>query len=459
MLDVIVIGGGISGLTTAWRAMEAGLEVCLLESSSRSGGVIGSLQRPEGLLELGPDSLLVGRPSVRTLLEDLNLLEQAVSPLPSRPWMGRRGHLYPLPEGFRSVAPTRLLPFVRTPLLSWWGKFRMLWDLVLPASPLTDQTLSQLIGRRFGREALEQLAQPLIGGIYAADPDRLSLAATMPHLLALEKEHGSLIRGLWKSSAAPPKMSSLPEGLGQLTNTLARNLGNRIQTSCPVRGLQKVGDHWQLEAQDQTFQARQVVVATGAHHCTDLLSHLDSNLACLIRGIVCRDIGIVNLLYRADQVGDLPPGCQGFLLPLKENSIFSAASLTQQKWPDRIQPSVINFRLHLGGAGRESFLSLDDETLLHRAAAELTSWVPVEGRPLYRLLTRHPRAMPEYRQGHLELIRRVESHLEGMPGLHLVGNWLSGVGISECVARAEGLLPRLTEFARSHSRGPSSSRV
>ncbi len=444
MLDVIVIGGGISGLAAAWRATEAGHQVQLLESSKRLGGVIGSQRRDEGLLELGPDALLTSRASVSNLLEDLDLSGQVISPFPSRPWLGCRGSLHPLPEGFRSVAPTRLLPFIRTPLLSWRGKFRMLWDLVLPASPLKDQTLAELICRRFGEEVLEQLAQPLIGGIYASDPGQMSLAATMPYLLELEKKYGSLMRGLWKSSAVPPKMSSLPGGLGHLVSSLTRRLGPRIQTDAPVTRLTRTSEGWRVEAGERAWQARQVVIATSAPHCAKLVARLDPAMGQRIERIVCRDVAIVNLIYRADDLGTLPLDCQGFLLPLKERTLFSAVSLTQQKWPRRIEPKFSNFRLHLGGAGREDSLRHDDETLIDLAISELRNWLELKGEPLFSKLTRHHQAMPEYRLGHLDLVRGVEAWSDSMPGLHLTGNWLTGVGISECLARVERLIPKLT---------------
>ncbi len=444
MLDVVIVGGGISGLTLAWRALQAGLSFRLLESSDRLGGAIQSQLHQGGLQEMGPDALLISKAPVQELLEEMNLYAHTIDPFPATPWVARGGKLFPLPEGFRQVAPTRWMPFALTPLLSWWGKLRILSDLFLPASQSPDQTLAQLVGRRLGREVLNQLAQPLISGIYAADPHQLSLAATMPHLLQLEKDYGGLIRGLWKSKAAPPKVASLPGGLAQLVAELEQQVASSVCTGTAVTRIipQELG--WRVESHQQAWDCRNVVLATSAPQCAQLLGDFDPATCALIKGIVGRSVAVLNQMYFVEQLSPKLPACQGFLLPLSEATCFSAISLTHRKWPGRTHPGYINLRVHLGGAGREDFLEQEDATVIAQATRELRPWLDLQGEPISNLLTRHPQRMPEYRLGHTQRIEETLQRAAAWPGLHLIGNWLSGVGISECVARANSVAQKLT---------------
>lgn len=441
MLDMIIVGGGISGLTAAFRARQAGLDFRLLESNSQLGGVIRSESHREGVIELGPDALMLGQAPVRQLLQELQLENETLSPSSCVPWMARDGRLSPLPEGFRQIAPTRWLPFALTPLLSWWGKVRVLADLFLPASRAEDQTLAQFVSRRMGKEVLDRLAQPLIAGIYAADPNYLSLAATMPHLLHMERAHGSLLRGFWKSHAQAPVMASLPQGLGQLISTLERQVAAHVQLSTPVTAIAPLpaGAGWTVNSNGQTWQCRRLVLTTPAPHCSSLLRPFDGPTAELVGGIHCRSVAIVNQFYFAEQVGLNLPRCQGFLVPLPEGTAFSAISLAHKKWPDRTSPGFVNLRIHLGGAGREDFLEQDDDTLVSRATQEVKPWLGILGEPLKSTLTRHTQRLPEYRLGHKARIQQIMENVTRWPGLQLTGNWLSGVGIGECIARADAL--------------------
>lgn len=441
MLDMIIVGGGISGLTAAFRARQAGLDFRLLESDSQLGGVIRSEVTEDGVSELGPDALMLGQPSVSRLLRELRLDGEIIAPSRCVPWMARDGHLYPLPEGFRQIAPTRWLPFALTPLLSWWGKIRVLGDLFLPPSREEDQTLAQFVSRRMGTEVLERLAQPLIAGIYAADPKQLSLAATMPHLLQLEKSHGSLLRGFWKSHAQAPSMASLTQGLGQLISTLEHQVTAQIHRSTPVTAVvpEESGAGWVVHSPNQSWRCHRLVVTTPAPQCAQLLGTFDDPTAQLIGKIHCRSVAILNQFYFAEQLGRNLPECQGFLLPLLEGTTFSAVSLAHKKWPDRTSPELVNLRVHLGGAGREDFLERDDQRLIAEVTDELKPWLNIHGRPLKSTLTRHNALLPEYRLGHKSRIQQILKGVKRWPGLQVTGNWLSGVGIGQCIASADAL--------------------
>ena len=432
MLDLLILGGGISGLTLAHSAHQAGLRCKLLEANSRCGGVIQTL---DGWQESGPDVLLM-KPAVEELLQQLGLENSLVRPAPSSPRVARNGRLWPLPDGFRLLAPTRLLPFALSPLLSWQGKLRALADLWIPPGRDPDPSLQDWVTRRLGRELCDQLVQPLLGGIYAADPARLSVAATMPHLLALEKR-GGLIRGLMHSPPRPPSLVSLPGGLSQLAHTLEASIRPHIEENAPVDTLERTPEGWKAycSKRGQEWQARQLALALPAPAAARLLQRLDPRLAELAGSIHCRSVAVLNLGFQSDH----PPAgplLAGALIPVKEGGCISAFSVNHLKWPDRVVEAEVHLRIHLGGFGREQYLDLDDSALADLALQQMQSWTPLPGQPVFQKLTRHLQQMPEYSCGHLQRMARVEERLEAWPGLHLAGNWLGGVGMADCITRA-----------------------
>lgn len=435
MLDLLILGGGISGLTLAHAAQKAGLQFQLLEASSRVGGVIRTL---EGTQESGPDVLLL-KPAVVELLHELNLDDQLIRPAPSSPRIARHGKLWPLPDGFRMLAPTRLLPFALSPLLSWPGKFRALADLWLPAGNDPDPSLGSWVTRRLGKELCDQLVQPLLGGIYAADPARLSVAATMPHLLALEKR-GGLIRGLMQSPPAPPSMASLRDGLSVLAQRLQAAVAERVELSAPVASLEPLEQGWMAvdPRGGRRWTARQLALALPAPAAGRLLQGLDPELALPVQGIHCRSVAVLNLSYQAQQLGQ-DSALSGALIPIKEGGCISAFSVSHLKWPERARPGQVHLRIHLGGFGREQFLDLDDEALIALALRQIAGWIGLKGQPGWVNLQRHQRQMPEYRCGHLQTMARLDDVLKRWPGLWMAGNWLRGVGMADCITRAREL--------------------
>ncbi len=432
MLDLLILGGGISGLTLAHAAHQAGLQFRLLEASPQFGGVIRTL---EGAQESGPDVLLL-KPAVVELLHELNLDEQLIRPAPSSPRIARHGKLWPLPDGFRMLAPTRFLPFALSPLLSWQGKFRALADLWIPPGKDPDPSLESWVTRRLGKELCDQLVQPLLGGIYAADPARLSVAATMPHLLALE-QRGGLIRGLMQSPPTPPSMASLRGGLSLLVQSLQAEVADRLELKMRVDQLEPLESGWRVGSSccGKQWTARQLAMALPAPAAGALLHRLDPELAEPVQNVHCRSVAVLNLRVASHQLVD-SAALSGALIPVKEGGCISAFSISHLKWPERARPGQVHLRIHLGGYGREQFLDLDDEALTHLALQQIAGWVHLQGRPDWVHLQRHQRQMPEYRRGHLQAVARMNDRLKRWPGLWMAGNWLRGVGMADCITRA-----------------------
>lgn len=433
--DVIVVGGGITGLTAAYRAHQKRLRVLLLEAGPTCGGAIHSQTRQGALLEGGPDSLLAHKPAALELIRELGLQHDLV---PSgenlSTFVLRQERLWPLPDGFRQIAPTRLLPTLLTPLLSWRAKFRMLLEPFVPPTSAQDETLASFVRRRLGAEVLDRLVQPLVAGIFAADPEKLSLQATFPFFLQMEREHGSLIRALWKSPPRPVGMLSLKQGLGQLIESLEKSLpAGTVQCRTRVDLLQPHGDGWLVGSGRTAWRAERVVLALTAPQTSSLLAPLDPALARSIGAVRCRDTAVLNQLWRPDQVQ--APRASGVVVPLKEGWSFSACSFPQWKWPGR-SGSWVSVRMHLGGAGREATLKLPERELIEHATEELRRLLGWSGQPHFSWLRVHQGRMPEYALGHRERVARVEQALQRWPGLQLGGNWLRGVGIADCILGA-----------------------
>ena len=273
--DVVVVGGGISGLTAAYRLAQKGISFRLLEASSRLGGVIRT-ERVDGfLLEGGPDSLLAQKPDGIALCKELGLGPRLVPTNPDQRsvFVLHRGRLHPLPEGMVLAVPTRIGPVLKSRLFSWPGKLRMGLDLVIPRRKETsDESIAAFLRRRFGQEAVDLLGEPLLAGIHAGDPERLSIRASFPRFADLETRYGSLIRGLW--AAAPPTKPggsafySLVGGLGELVEAVASRLpSSAVQTDTKVTSLERAtfgsadGAGFRLTAGQETITARAVILA------------------------------------------------------------------------------------------------------------------------------------------------------------------------------------------------------
>jgi len=302
-----VVGGGIAGLAAAHRAVEVArergltLDLALFEAGDRLGGTIQT-ERHEGfLVECGPDSFLSEKPWALALCRRLGIEDRLVRTDDRfrRIYVAFRGRLHPLPDGFQLLAPTRLGPFVRSGLFSWPGKLRMAMDLVLPRGGDPDESLGGFVSRRLGREALERVAQPLVAGIYTADPDVLSLAATMPRFLELERRERSVILGLWRAARRAPAEAAgasgarwslfvtFADGMEEFIRALASRLpAEAIRLKERVTSVTREGGGWRLGMADGSAAAADgVIIATESHQAGRMLRYADPALSHLLDGI------------------------------------------------------------------------------------------------------------------------------------------------------------------------------
>jgi oxygen-dependent protoporphyrinogen oxidase len=462
-LRVAVVGGGIAGLAAAHRVIELTRErglplaLTLFEAGPRLGGVIGT-ERVDGfLLEAGADSLISEKPWGLALAERLGLGDRlhGTDDRHRRTYVVRDRALHPLPEGFLLLAPTRIGPIVRSRLISWRGKARMALDLVLPRGPATgDESLGRFVRRRLGREALERIAAPLVAGIYTADPDRLSLEATMPRFLALERQHRSLILGLRRTAAARERQAAgarwslfvtLAGGMGELVDALAARLpAGSVRLGTPVVALARgAAAPWILQlARGEAVAADAVVLAGEAHRMGPVVKEVDADLGRRLEEIPYAGSAAVALAYRRDAVGHPLDGF-GFIVPRKERRAAIACTFASVKYPHRAPEGFVLLRVYLGGALDAAALSRDDAALAAIAHADVADLLRIAGPPVLSRVWRHPAAMPQYEVGHLARVDGIEARLAALPGLALAGAAYRGVGIADCVRSGEDAAARV----------------
>jgi protoporphyrinogen/coproporphyrinogen III oxidase len=458
---VVVIGGGIAGLAAAHRVVELSrergldVEIQLLEASARLGGSIASERIGDFLVEAGPDSFITEKPWALRLCERIGLSSRLVSTQSAyqKIYIVHRGQLVALPEGFFLLAPTRLAPFIETPLFSWAGKLRMAAELFLPRGKAEeDESLGAFVRRRFGDEALERVAQPLVGGIYASDPAKLSLGATMPRFREMERQRRSVILAMWseqrrrarsRESGSGARWSlfvTLMGGMQELVDALAARLPKgTLYTDMPVTSLSQGADvkSWRITvASGEFISADAVILATPAFQSAVLLSAVAPTAVSELRQISYVSTATVSLAYRRS---DFPksPDSFGFVVPAVEGRKIMACTFSSLKYPGRAPQDHLLLRAFVGGALQAELFLDDDATITRNVRTELASLLGVNAKPVFARIWRYPNSMPQYHIGHEARIGRIESFLRQFPTLALAGSAYHGVGISDCVRTGE----------------------
>ncbi|MDQ3754519.1 MAG: protoporphyrinogen oxidase [Acidobacteriota bacterium] len=471
---IAIIGGGISGLTAAYQltrraSHQSPLEVLLLEAAARLGGTIRTHWRDGFLLEGGPDAFISEKPEALQLAKQLGLESELIETNDAhrRAFIVRGGKLRPVPEGFQLLAPSRFWSFAATDIFSWPGKARMALDLFLPkragANAEDDESLAGFVRRRFGREALERMAQPMVGGIYTADPEQLSLRATMPRFLDMEREHRSVIRALWKarrrvgeklsrdtSGARYSMFLSFKEGMQALTDKLAGEFPpDCVQLNAKVEQLafDRETNRWQLNIDGgASLAADAVCIALPAHAAAKLLRATDAEIAAELDQIPYASTATVNLAYRR---ADIPHPLDGFgfVVPFVEKRATLACSFSSVKFSDRAPEGHALLRAFVGGALQPEMFALDEEEMIRAVREDLRQLLGIERPPLFAHVERWPRSMAQYHVGHAERVARIRQRLAQFPTLRLAGNAYNGAGIPDCIRSggqaADALLSQL----------------
>jgi len=433
---IIVVGGGIAGLATAHALRRAGQPVTVLEAAPRVGGKIRSVREGGCLLEDGPDGFMAHKPAALDLVRELGLERALIAPRPmQRPtWLHASQGLQPLPPGLALGVPTRWMPVLRSPLLSWRGKLRLACEPFMRRGRAPDESLASFVQRRLGQEALTRLVGPLASGVYAADPRELSLQAAFPQLAAMERTHGSLTRAMLQQRQGQPRggMLSFTDGMEQLVEGLRARLevetGRRVLAVAPSRV--------KLEG-SEVREVSAVVLAVPPPAMATLLRPHDAELARRLEEIPTSSATLVHLVYDAEQVRR-PLDGHGWVSGLPGLHKVRACSVVSRKYPGRSPGGSVQLRAFLPGLRGEG---------IDPALEELTPLLGLHGSPRLARTVVHQGTMPWYRVGHRQLVEWVEERTERQhPGLFLTGSGLSGIGVADCIEQGEKTAQRVLRY-------------
>ncbi len=445
-MSVVIIGGGISGLTLAWELRERGTEVLLLESSPRLGGNIQTRHQDGFLIEAGPNSFLDKEPEMRSLASRLGIEDRirAADPAAKRRYLYTRGRIRNVP----SSPPA----FLKSDILPWGAKLRMMGEPFSKRGPDGDESLASFARRHVGRTATAVLVDAVQTGIFAGDVEALSVGATFPKLVELERQHRSLVLGMARTQAkarkalppgeGAPKPSgalcSFDGGLQVLVDALTRALGPAARTGVRLRGLRREDAGWRLtveeDGQQSELTADQVVLAVPAYVAAELLRPLDEKLAARVESIAYAPIAVVHLGFEPGTTP--PPDGFGFLVPTLERRRILGAIHASTTFPWRAEGGRILYTCMVGGAKRPDLVSQDEAALVSLAREELRELAGVTAEPTLTEVIRWPRGIPQYNVGHLDRVAAIDHAAARHPGLHLTGNAYKGVGIVDCIRNA-----------------------
>ena len=451
MNRIVVIGGGITGLAAANRVQEINpsIKVTLLEASDRLGGTLQTEYRDGFLLERGPDSFISEKPEALALAKRLGLESQVITTNEAyrRSFIVRDGRLRAVPEGFQLLAPSRMWPFITSDIFTLAGKARMAADLFLPrksTNGVNDESLASFVRRRLGEEALARMAQPMVGGIYTADPETLSLRATLPRFLDMEQKHRSLILAMLrqgrtqKSGTSGARYSlflSFDRGMQVLVDAVTRINADFVLNTRVKRLI--FDQEWTVVTdKDEQLKADAVVLAVPAFIAASLVSDVDTRLADKLRAIKYASTATINFGYRRSAIKH-PLNGFGFVVPVIEKRSLIACTFSSVKFAGRAPSDHVLLRAFAGGALQPEIFALDEAAMATRVEADLRELLSIREDPRFIEVAKWERSMPQYEVGHLDRMNEIEKLVTELPRLALAGNSYRGAGIPDCIRSGE----------------------
>ncbi|MGH9354547.1 MAG: protoporphyrinogen oxidase [Terriglobia bacterium] len=476
-LRVAVIGGGITGLAAMHalaqaRKSGAAVEEVLIEAGERLGGVIQTEQLENFVIEAGPDSFLTEKPEARLLCEELGLGDELMGSNDHvrRTYVLHRGRLAPLPGGLMFFVPGRPWSAMLSPLLPIASKAALIREFLRrPESKggirenEDDESVAEFVRRHFGVGLLENIVQPLLAGVYGADPEELSARAVLPRFLAFEREHGSVVRGALKASKQRkdnnPVFTTLRGGLGDLIQALSARLGlgpgrprcdlgaRVIEFSVrePERGAALSCRKYTMRCESgSTHKADAVILALPGCDCARLLEPLRPGLSMALDGISYAPAITVALAFRT--APNLPPGF-GFLVPRAERGRLLACTFVHFKFSSRVPADGALLRCFLGGSRSPQVMQWSDEEIMTAVTRELRAALGFSQQADFYRVFRWPNALPRYSVGHENRVREIRQQLEGLPGIFLAGNAYAGVGVPDCIRSGRAAAKEVLRYA------------
>ncbi len=470
MIRIVIIGGGIAGLSAAYYAKKniPAAQIRLIEASNRWGGKITTDRVPfdhgQFIIEGGPDTFLATKPYATALCQELGLADRlhGTNPQKKNTYVLNKGRLLPLPDGLAMMIPTNIQAILKSGLVSWIGKGRMGLDFLQPAKAVDDdESLGAFVSRRLGREAYENLIEPLMSGIYAGDGDQLSLASTFPYLRDLELKYGSLARGALQMRAKSNGKSvqgsrsaflTPTTGLAEIVEALVNHLevhkvDSRLNTTVTFINHLKPGNWHVTLNTGELLLADGLILATPAYVSGKILRSVDPSLASVLESIDYASTATISLAYRQ---GDLPRDLDGYgyVIPRREGRKALACTWTSTKFPHRAPEGYALIRVFVGRAGQD--VPWNETDLLNLAKEELKLTLGITAEPMLQRVFLWEKAMPQYNLGHPDKLKQIDAALGNYPGLALAGNGYRGIGIPDCIRSGELAVERVSKFERSN---------
>jgi oxygen-dependent protoporphyrinogen oxidase len=439
VLDVLVVGAGISGLTTAFRLARGGWRVAVVEAAERVGGAIQTHTDGPWRFELGPNTVLENHETVGRLIHDSGLDGEKVTAAPSakRRYLYKDGKLIPLPGGPGG--------FLATPLFPPAAKLRLLKEPWIGRPPAgTEESIADFVRRRLGQPFLDYAVGPFVSGVYAGDPERLSVRWAVPKIWTLERDHGSLIRGALARRKGPSPggaMISFRDGLEALPRKLAQEIGD-VRTGVSVQKIVRAAGGYRAETSAGPIDAKRIVLAVPADVAARLLDEVTAGASRLFDQIPYAAVAVLALGWRRADVGH-PLAGFGFLAPRKEGLRSLGCLFPSELFPDRAPEGHVALAAFTGGRTDPEIVSWDEDRIATTLGDELRGPLSLQGDPAFRLVRRWPRAIPQYEVGHGRFVERAKEIEHALPGLHLGGNFLGGVSVPNCVQNGTELAERM----------------
>ena len=447
-MRIVIIGGGISGLSAAYYLSKAGIRPTLIEKADRLGGIVKTEFAHGCILEGGPDSFMTAKPWCMELIREVGLGDKIINSNDHlrKTYILKKDKLIPLPDGLMMMVPTKIMPLVRSPLLSWGCKIRMgLETLRRPTGKRADRSVHDFLVDHYGEEAVDYLAEPLLAGVYGGDPKQMSANSVLARFVEMEEKYGSLSRG---TLAAPKPKGSGPGG--SLFRTLKDGLSELIDKLAPkagvihgrAEGLVRRGQGFCVRVNGDWMDADQVIVATPAYVAADLLKRDAPEMSALLDTIPYSSSATISVGYRKASF-DRPLNGFGFLIPKKERRTITACTWVNNKFSGRAAEGVVLLRCFLGGDA----INDGDESLAAKVRGDLERIMGVRAEPFFHSISRWPRSMAQFTVGHQQRIAELEQRKSQAPGLYVIGNGYQGVGLPDCVKAGKDAAAKIISSA------------
>ncbi|HYF93179.1 MAG TPA: protoporphyrinogen oxidase [Symbiobacteriaceae bacterium] len=441
---IVIVGGGATGLAVAYhlnKQAKADARIILVERDATLGGKAKTEVVDGMIIEHGPDSYLSYKPWFGQLAKELGLPVVGTNPRCKSTYILHKGQMESLPVGMNIMIPTEVWPFLKTRLLSPIGKLRAGLEPLMPLKKDdADESIGSFVGRRFGREVLENVAGPLMGGIHGGDWENVSIRCTFPSFVKMEKEGGSLLLQGWRNKANKPKSTTgsafqtVQTGLNSALQAVVKaSPGVDFRTSTEVTALKAAGGKYEVAlSTGERIDADAVVLAVPAYVAADLMKEFRGEVAAELNEIPYNNSCVVAVAYNRSDVKH-PLNATGFLVPEAEPLDISASTWVSTKWPHSTPDDKVLLRCFVGRGHGKDWTKESDEAILAAVKGALKKTMGLDAEPILHRIFRWPRSMAQYRVGHLNRMDRVDKLMEAQPGLYLAGAAYRGVGLGDCV--------------------------